>query len=73
MRPDDQKNSLVDYVQFLISGPVRPGLEKEMDAIRRTHGCLKRQAADPGEESLLAMDLVKLLYQLRDKKLQLGF
>lgn len=73
MRPDDQKNSLIDYVQFLILKPVRPGLENEMDAIRRAHGLLSRTAGGVGQESLLAMDLVKLLYQLRDKKLSLGY
>lgn len=72
MRQDDQKQSLLDYVKFILAMPVKPGTEPEITAIRNAHQRLQNYRGGPLNESLLAMDLTSLLYKLKDKKLRLG-
>lgn len=72
MRQEDQKNSLIDYVKFILAAPVMPGLEREVSAIRNAQTRLERCPDGGKDEPFLAMDLVELLHRLHDKKFSRG-
>jgi hypothetical protein len=73
MRVNDEKQSLLDYVKFILAAPVSPGTEKKLSEIRMASGRLQRCSTEnPLAESYLAMDLMQLICELRDKRLQHG-
>lgn len=72
MKADDQRHSLIDYVRFILAAPAPAALQPEMSAVKRAHQRLMRSNKGSLEESLSAMRLVDLIYNLRDIQPQPG-
>lgn len=71
VRPNDQRNSLLDYTRFLLSAPIMPGAENETRAIQGAFARLSETRYGSHEESLRAMDLVYQLHLLKDRRSEL--
>ncbi len=71
MKPDDQRNSLLDYTRFVLAAPIMPGAENETRAIQGAFARLLQTRYGSHEESLRAMDLVYQLHLLNDRRSEL--